>query len=149
MRYFSYVFFLIPALLFLLLILLNSNLLYLRNTINFFWIFEFRIPVIAYFSIFFGLYVLVTWFLIKFSSFFTGLKTKKDESNIQKLKSQLQDWQWDLIKEIEGNFYNILEEYKKINTENINVLKKENEKIVSSLEDEIKNIKDSLRKIKK
>jgi len=93
--------------------------------------------------------VLITWFLIKFSSFFTGLKTKKDETEIKSLKAKLQDWQWELVQKIEENFYNILEEYKKINTENIKVLKKENEKIISNLEFEIKNIKDSLKKIKK
>jgi len=52
---------LIPALAFLLLLLINLSIFSASTEINFFWITTFQLPVVIFTTIFFVLYILLIW----------------------------------------------------------------------------------------
>jgi len=140
---------LLPALLYLALILLNLQIFKEMTQINFFWIYTFDVPLVIFISIFFILYILLIWFGFSISGFFSGYKTNKLEKEVFGLKSKLLNKQWDLIKNIEKHFEKTLESFKTEADKKLELYKKENEKIVSNMKYDFEAIKTKIDKIKK
>lgn len=138
---------LLPVLLFLIIIILNRDLLYINETISIFGITESTVPVIAFSSIFFAWYIIAIYLFFKFSNIFTSYKNKKLESEINKLKSKLYEERPKLVDDLKSEFSENLENYKLQQEKEVKIYKKENEKVVSSLEYEIKALKEKLDKI--
>jgi|GEM_PF-1273307 len=129
----SYIFFL-PLFFFLLIIILNTDLLTLRNNINIFWIFHLSdFPFLSITTIFFSLYIIVIWGLLKFSDIFSHIKNKKLEDELNKIKVKMQTGQ-------ENIFQEIIEE---IRQENKSAQEK-NEALFTAIKEEIKTIKEKL-----
>ena len=133
-----------PILLYLLLILINKELLDIKENISLFWIWEINLPIISVTTIFFVLYIIIIWLLLKFSEIFTSIKKNRLEREIKDLKATMQDWQWDLLWSIKKDFVEILEGFKEENKKSIETLKKENEKVVTNLNYEINNLKERI-----
>jgi len=148
MKNLANILFLLPILLYVVLVIINKDILSIRESINFFWITDINAYLIWDISIFFVLYLLIVWLWLKFSDILGDFKNKKYEKIINKLKAELQDKEPEVISNIENKFDKIVEEFKEENSKNIKVLKKENEKILSNLEYDIKTIKDKIDKIK-
>ena len=72
------VLFLFPILVYVLLLLINSDLLSRNEAINLFWIADLELPFISISTIFFIAYIFLMYFSWKFSSFFTNTKIKKN-----------------------------------------------------------------------
>ncbi len=140
---------LLPALLYVIIILMNTNLLTIKENINLFWIYNIDVYLIAFITFFFVIYILLIWVILKFTNVFSGLRNKKLEKEISILKSKLLDWQDDLIKEIKWEFKEILNNCIERNNKEIDIYKKENEKIISNLEFKIDSFSKKLDKIKK
>lgn len=139
---------LIPALAYLVLILLNLQIFSESTEINFFWIYSFNIPVVIFISIFFILYIILIWFGFNVSNYFTGYKNKKLEKDVIDLKWKLLNKQWDLIKNIESHFEEILSKFKSEADKKLELYKKENEKVVSNMKYDFEAIKTQISKIK-
>lgn len=77
------------------------------------------------------------------------MKTKKLEKEVFDLKSKLLNKQWDLIKNIEDKFSQTLWEFKKEADKKLDLYKKENEKLVSNVQYDFKDLQDKLTKISK
>jgi len=140
---------LLPALLYVIIILINTNLLTIKENINLFWIYNIDVYLIAFITFFFVIYILLIWVILKFTNVFSGLRNKKLEKEISILKSKLLDWQDELIKEIKWEFKKILNNCIERNNKEIDIYKKENEKIISNLEFKIDSFNKKLDKIKK
>ncbi len=96
----SYIFFL-PLFFFLLIIILNTDLLTLKSDINIFWIFHIQnFPFLSTTTIFFSLYIIVIWGLLKFSDIFSHIKNKKLEDELNKIKVKMQTGQENIFQEI-------------------------------------------------
>lgn len=139
----------VPALIYLALLVLNLDIFKTVSEINFFWITSFNVPVVIFISIFFILYILLLWLGFNFSNVFTNMKTKKLEKEVFDLKSKLLNKQWDLIKNIEDKFSQTLWEFKKEADKKLDLYKKENEKLVSNVQYDFKDLQDKLTKISK
>jgi len=148
MKNIANILFLLPVLLYVILIIINKDILSIREPINFFWIADIKAYLIWDISIFFVLYLLIIWLGLKFSDIFNSFKSKKHEKIINKLKAELQDKEPELLSNIEDRFEKVIEKFKEENNKNIKILKKENEKILSNLEYDIKTIKEKIDKIK-
>lgn len=92
-------------------------------------------------------YYLYHYNLVIYKLFWSFWDYKKSKLNweIIDLKSQLQDWQSKLIDSINNNFKEVLDEFRTTNDTMILKYKKENEKVLSNLEYEIKSIKDKIK----
>ncbi len=75
------------------------------------------------------------------------MKTKKLEKEVFDLKSKLLNKQWDLIKNIESHFEDILWKFKTEADKKLELYKKENEKVVSNIEYEMKPLKEKTDKM--
>ena len=80
---------------------------------------------------------------------FTTMKTSKLEKEVFDLKSKLLDKQWDLLHNIENHFDGVLEKHKVEWDKKLELYKKENQKVVSNIEYEMKALKDKADKIAK
>lgn len=108
-----------------------------------------EVPVVALITIFFVLYILFLWFIFKFTNFFSHHKSKKLEKEVGGLKSKLLDGQWGLVKDMEKSFEKTLTKFIETSNKKTEAYKKENDKIVSNLELQIKGLKDKIDKIKR
>jgi len=140
---------LIPLLIYILLLLINKNLLLTTQEINIFWLYKTNIQFILYINIFFILYLILIWWLFKFSNLFANHKTKKLNDEILKLKSKLTDQTPELIEWIQEILNKKLEEFKTNANKQIELTKKETEKVLWNLEYEIKTLKDKIEKLSK
>lgn len=138
---------LIPALLYLALLVLNLDIFKATTEINFFWLARFELPVVISISIFFILYIILIWLGFSFSNVFTNHKTKKLEKEVFDLKSKLLNKQWDLIKNIEDKFDGKLSEFKAEADKKLELYKKENEKVVSNVQYDFKDLQDKMLKV--
>ena len=136
-----------PVLIYVILLLINSELLSEKNTVNLFWITDVDLPVITLISLFFVSYIVVMYSLFKFSNFFTQHKNKNLTWEVNALKAEMQDNQPKLLEAIEKKFWDILEKSNAENKKNIDILKKENEKVVTNLTYDLKMIKEKVEKI--
>lgn len=136
---------LIPAFLYISIALTNIDLLSKTETINIYWLYDLELPILLFSVIFFIIYIIIIWLFISFSDLFWDYKKSKLNWEIIDLKSQLQDWQSKLIDSINNNFKEVLDEFRTTNDTMILKYKKENEKVLSNLEYEIKSIKDKIK----
>ena len=143
------VFSLIPAIIYMIFIFINTDALFLKQTINFFWLKTIEAPIVAMITIFFVLYILLLWFMFKFTNLFSKHKNKKLEKEVWGLKSKLLDGQDGLVKNMEKNFDKTLTKFIETSDKKTAAYKKENDKIVSNLELQIKGLKDKIDKIKR
>ena len=146
MKNFLNVLFLSPILIYVVLLLLNSNLLSKKETINVFWLFELELPIIAIISVFFIAYIFLLYFSEKFSLFFAWNKNKKLSQEVLELKAKLSDGTPKLIEEIKKEFATNIESFKEISNKNLELHKKETSKVLWNLEFEIKGLKEKLDK---
>ena len=138
--------FLFPILIYVVLLLINSNLLLQKEAVNLFWITEIEVPLISLITLFFIIYMFILYFSGKFSLFFTNSKIKSLENDKLELKSRLFDQIPDLERTIDEKYTIILDEFKNISNKNLELHKKETSKVLGNLEFEIKNIKEKINK---
>jgi hypothetical protein len=132
-KFIPYIFF-FPLFFYLLIIILNTDLLVSKSDINIFWIFHIKeFPFISLTTIFFSLYIIIIWGLLKFSDIFSHIKNKKLEDELNKTKAKLQEGQ-------EGIFQEIIDG---IRQENKSAQEK-NEALFAEIKEEIKTIKEKL-----
>ena len=92
-RFISILFFL-PLCIFLGILAINPTTLFLKGSISLPFIFELTdIPVIAWGTVFFSLYIIMIWILLKFSNLFSNIKKQKLETEINRLKANIHDGQ--------------------------------------------------------
>lgn len=128
-----YIFF-FPLFFYLLIIILNTDLLVSKSDINIFWIFHIKeFPFISLTTLFFSLYIIIIWWLLKFSDIFFHIKNKKLEEELNKTKAKLQEGQ-------EANFQVVIESIQKENKQ----AQEKNEIILSQIKEELKIIKEKL-----
>ena len=149
MKNFLNVLILIPLLIYILLLLINKDILSLEAPINFFWIYKNEIQIVLYISLFFIAYLLILWGLFKFSNFFSSYKTKKCEEEINKLKAKLADQTPELVDGIQKILDEKLAEFKQEANKKLELAKKETEKVLGNLEYEIKTLKEKIEKLSK
>lgn len=77
------------------------------------------------------------------------MKTKKLEKEVFDLKSKLLNKQGELLKNIENHFDEVLEKQKIESDKKLELYKKENEKVVTNIQYEMKTLKDKTDKIAK
>jgi len=138
--------FLLPILIYVLLLLINSNLLSRSEVINLFWIADVELPFISVSTIFFIAYIFLMYFSWKFSSFFTNTKMKKIEEEKLLLEAKLASKIPEIEKTMEEKFEKVLNEFKDISSKNLELHKNQTKQVLENLEFEIKNIKDKLTK---
>jgi hypothetical protein len=71
-----------PALLYMIIVFMNTSLLFLKQEVNILWIYKAEIPVIAYITIFFILYIILIWIVLTSTNIFSSYKNKKLEKEI-------------------------------------------------------------------
>jgi hypothetical protein len=138
--------FLLPILIYVLLLLINNNLLSKGELINLFWITDLELPFISISTIFFIAYIFIIYFSGKFSSFFTNTKFKKIEEEKLILEAKLANKIPEIEKTMQEKFDNVLNEFKDISNKNLELHKNQTKQVLENLEFEIKNIKDKLKK---
>jgi hypothetical protein len=138
--------FLLPILIYVLLLLINNNLLSKSELINLFWITDLELPFISISTIFFIAYIFIIYFSGKFSSFFTNTKFKKIEEEKLILEAKLANKIPEIEKTMQEKFDNVLNEFKDISNKNLELHKNQTKQVLENLEFEIKNIKDKLKK---
>jgi len=138
--------FLLPILIYVLLLLINSNLLSRSEVVNLFWIADVELPFISVSTIFFIAYIFLMYFSWKFSSFFTNTKMKKIEEEKLILEAKLANKIPEIEKTMEEKFEKVLNEFKDISNKNLELHKNQTKQVLENLEFEIKNIKDKLTK---
>lgn len=77
------------------------------------------------------------------------MKSKKLEKEVYELKSRLLSGQWALISEIEKKFQTTLETFKADSDKKLELYKKENEKIVTNMNYDMKSLGDKIDKLSK
>lgn len=147
MKKIIYVLLLLPLTLYVIFVLFNWDLLSVSQEISLFAITTINGPLFALLSVFIIIYILLIWVVLKFSNFFIERKDRILENQINELKGKLHDNQKELLDSISSEFRDILSKYQKENYENIQAFKSENQKVVSNVEFELKNIKDKISKI--
>ncbi len=140
---------LLPAILYMIIILSNINLLSLKENINLLWVYNFDVYIIGFVTLFFVTYILFIWIILKFTNIFSNYKNKKLEKEIWELKSKLLDWQDILINNIKKEFSTILKKFVEDNSKKINAYKNENSKIITNLEYKIDSFTKKIDKLKK
>lgn len=137
---------LVPLLIYVIILLANNQLLHTKWEINLFFA-SFEVNIVTIISIFFVLYILIIYSVFKFSNFFVSHKNKNLSEEVNKLKAEMQDKQPKLLEAIEKRFSDILEKANSKHKESIEILKKENEKVVINLNYDLKIIKEKVEKI--
>ncbi len=137
-----------PVLIYVILLLINNDLLSKREEISLFWIWDFNAPVIALISVFFVVYIFLMYFSWKFSTFFSTHRNKVLEEENIKLKAKLSDQIPEIEKRVNEQFSKLLTEFKDISNKNLELHKKETSKVLWNLEFEINELKDNINKIK-
>lgn len=141
--------FLSPLLVYVLLLLINSNLLTKTETVNLFWLGSIDMPLIALISVFFILYIFVIYFSWKFSSFFTNSKIKWLENEKLLLKEKIADQIPEIENKIDDKYSNILDEFMNTSNKNLELHKNQTKQVLENLEFEIKGLKEKIDKINK
>ncbi len=140
---------LIPALAFLLLLLINLSVFSASTDINFFWLASFQLPVAVFISLFFICYIALIWIGFNLKGSFSDMKSKKLEKEVFDLKAKLLSKQWDLIQNIENKFDTKINDLKTEADKKLELYKKENEKVVTNMQYDFKTIGDKIDKLAK
>ncbi len=143
------VFLLLPIIIYMIVIFFNKDVLLFQQEVSYILWKTPEVPVVALITIFFVLYILFLWFIFKFTNFFSHHKSKKLEKEVWGLKSKLLDGQSSLIKDIEKSFDKTLVKFIENSNKKMEAYKKENDKVVSNLELQIKGLKEKIDKIKR
>lgn len=138
---------LLPLLIYVIILLVNNELLNIKWNINLFFT-SFEINIVTFISMFFVLYILIIYWILKFTNFFVNNKNENLLKKVNELKADMQDKEPKLLEKIENKFSEILEKSQKQNKENIDILKKENEKVITNLTYDLKIIKEKVEKLK-
>ncbi|NDK10269.1 hypothetical protein GW846_05845 [Candidatus Gracilibacteria bacterium] len=139
----------VPAIIFIALLIINIGIFSLTREINFFWLFRFDIPVVITITLFFIIYMLMIWAGLSFGKVFTNRRIKSLETEVYELKSKLLNKQGELIKNIEDKFDKKLGEFKQDSDKKLELTKKETEKVVSNVNYDFSTIKDRLTRMGK
>ena len=137
-----------PVLIYVVLLLVNSDLLAVRQDISIFWIWDINAPVIALISVFFVTYIFLMYFSWKFSTFFSTHRNKKLEEENIRLKAQLSDLIPDITKNLDDKIKILVEDFKVLTDKSLELHKKETSKVLGNLEFEIKDLKEKITKEK-
>lgn len=137
---------LLPLLLYVIILFINSKLLGTTAEVNLLFT-SFEINIVTFISIFFVLYILILYSIFKFSNFFVSHKNSNLRNEVNKLKADMQDREPKLLENIEKKFEEILEKANSKHKESIEILKKENEKVITNLTYDLKIIKEKLGKV--
>ena len=137
---------LFPLLVYVVILLINNQLLNTKAEINFFFT-NFEVNIITIISIFFVLYILIIYSVFKFSNFFINNSKDNLINEVNKLKADKQDREPKLLENIEKKFEEILKKSSEENKKNIDILKKENDKVITNLTYDLKIIKEKIEKI--
>lgn len=140
---------LLPALLYLGLLILNLGIFSATHSINFFWIARFEISVILFSTIFFVLYIILLWVWFQFLGIFKDAQARKLQDENYKLKEQLLSRQGELISEIESRFQDTLTQLQADADKKLELYKKENEKVVTNMNYDVKILGEKIEKLKK
>ena len=133
-----------PVLIYVVLLLINSDLLSKKENVNIFWIWDLEIPVIALISVFFVAYIFLMYFSGKFSTFFIWHRNKTLEEENLKLKAKLADLIPEINKNLDEKIKKLVEEYKIMTDKSLELHKKETSKVLWNLEFEIKDLKEKI-----
>jgi uncharacterized integral membrane protein len=117
-----------PVLIYVVLLLINSELLTKKELVNIFWIWNIEIPLIALISVFFVAYIFLMYFSGKFSSFFISSKNKSLEEEKIQLKAKLSEQIPEIEKRMNEKFSKVLEDFKEVGNKNLELHKKETSK---------------------
>ncbi|MCH8518989.1 hypothetical protein LAT59_04480 [Candidatus Gracilibacteria bacterium] len=140
---------LLPALLYLGLLILNLGIFSASHEINFFWIARFEISVILFSTIFFILYIILLWVGFQFLGIFKDAQARKLQDENYKLKEELLSKQGELVGEIESRFTETLTKLQDSADKKLELYKKENEKVVTNMNYDIKNLGEKIERLKK
>ncbi len=135
-----------PVLIYVILLLLNSQLLTIKENVNLFWIWNLELSVIAIISVFFVSYIFLIYFSGKFFSFSINSKNKFLEEENLKLKAKLSDLIPDINKNLDVKIKVLVDEFKTLTDKSLELHKKETNKVLWNLEFEIKDLKEKLNK---
>jgi len=133
-----------PVLIYVILLLINSDLLSKKETVNIFWIWDLEMPVIALISVFFVAYIFLMYFSWKFSTFFIWHKNKSLEEENLKLKAKLSELIPDINKNLDEKIKFLVEGFKDLTDKSLDLHKKETSKVLWNLEFEIKELKEKI-----
>jgi len=98
---------LLPVLVYVIILLANNELLNIKWEINLFFT-SFEVNIITFISIFFVLYILIIYWILKFTNFFVSSKNENLVKKINELKAEMQDKEPKLLENIEKKFSEIL-----------------------------------------
>jgi hypothetical protein len=136
-----------PILFYVLLLLINNDLLTKKELINIFWITEVELPIISIISIFFVIYIILMHFSWKIIWFFMNHKNNILKKENLKIKSKIADQIPDMNKQVLEKFDNFMNEFKDISNKNLELHKNQTKHVLENIDFEIKNIKTRLDKI--
>lgn len=136
---------LLPLLVYLIILLGNYDVLTQSYQINIFWISQLEFPFLLFTIIFFSLYCMILWGIFRFSGLFSLYQSHKQGQTIDALKAELHDKQPQLIADIENKFQDILAKMNDQHQKDITTLKRENDKILSRLDVEVKTLKEKIK----
>lgn len=135
-----------PVLIYMVLLLINTNLLVKKENISIFWIWDLEIPLISIISLFFIVYIFLMYFSWKFSTFFSNHRNKILEEENLKLKAQLSDLIPDINKNLDEKIKTLVDNFKDLTDKSLELHKKETIKVLWNFELEIKNLKENINK---
>lgn len=140
---------LVPALLYLVLLVLNLDIFQASTQINFFGIARFELPVVISISLFFILYILLIWIGFSFGNIFSNHKNKRLEKEVFELKSKLLNQQETLLSKVDEKYSSILDQLKTQGQNEIDQYKKAQEKLLSNMQYDFKDIQEKVLKLMK
>ncbi len=133
-----------PILVFIILLLINSSLLIETQTVNIFWIWEMKLPVVALISLIFLVYVVLMYFSWKLTNFFTNNRNKNLEQENLELKGKLSDLIPDINKNLDWKIKILVDDFKSLTDKSLELHKKETSKVLGNLEFEINDLKEKI-----
>ena len=144
----SFIFFL-PVIVYLIFLVTNLWLLGETQTVRIPFVFSDEIQVVLMISLFFILYIIWLWLTFKFSNFFSSVQKWKLGTQVNDLKAELHDKQWDLINSIRNDFETNLWAYKVEAEKDRKIYKTETDKILNNLQFEITQLSEKIVEFKK
>lgn len=133
-----------PILIYLILVLINTDLMIKKESVNIFWIWDLNIPVVWVISLILVVYIFLMYFSEKFSVFFSSHRNKVLEEENLKLKAKLSDLIPDINKNLDEKIKWLVDEFKWLTDKSLELHKKEASRILWNLEFEIKDLKEKI-----
>lgn len=149
MKSLTSIIFFIPLILFLIMMLFNMSLLGINQNISIPFLYSGETPIVLWIVSYFVLYVLSLWATFKFSNFFSWLKKEKLGGEINDLKAELYDKQWNLISSIKKEFQTTLESLEIEAEKDRKTYKAQTDKVLNNLQFEITQLAETIEELKK